>query len=175
MSKTIILGITASIAAYKSCDIVRAFIKEGHSVECVLTKNAEHFITPLSLQTLSNNQVHRSMFDKKQNFDIAHISLAKKADIILIAPASADIIAKLACGIADDLLTTTVLASKAKVIICPAMNSAMYEHKATVKNMQTLIEYGYKIIEAEDGGLACKDIGKGRLASTDKIVKEALL
>ncbi|MDR0822919.1 MAG: phosphopantothenoylcysteine decarboxylase [Endomicrobium sp.] len=175
MSKTIILGITAGIAAYKSCGIIRAFVKAGHSVECILTKNAEHFITPLSLQTLSNNQVHRSMFDKKQNFDITHISLAKKADVILIAPASADIIAKLACGIADDLLTATVLASKAKIIICPAMNSAMYEHKATIKNMQTLIEYGYKIVEAQEGELACKDFGKGRLASIDKIVQEALL
>ncbi|MDR3244636.1 MAG: phosphopantothenoylcysteine decarboxylase [Elusimicrobiota bacterium] len=173
-SKNIILGISASIAAYKACDIIRAFIKRGANIDCILTKNAANFITPLTLQTLSKNKVWTDMFEKPDNWDIEHIALAKKADIIIIAPASANAIARLAAGMADDMLTSVVLASKAKVIICPAMNTAMYEHKATVSNIAKLIEYGYKIIEPQEGALACCDTGKGRLAPTDQIIKEAL-
>jgi phosphopantothenoylcysteine synthetase/decarboxylase len=114
------------------------------------------------------------MFEKLKNWDIEHIALAKKADIIVIAPATANAIARLAAGMADDLLTSVVLASKAKVIICPAMNEAMYEHKATKLNLAKLIEYGYKIIAPQEGELACSETGKGRLAPVEQIVQEAL-
>ncbi|MDR2860669.1 MAG: hypothetical protein LBV66_02410 [Elusimicrobiota bacterium] len=170
--KNIILGITGSIAAYKACDIIRGLIKESAFVECILTKNAAEFITPLTIETLSKNRVHTKMFDKHKSWEIEHISLAQKANLILIAPASADIIARLASGRADDLLCSTVLASKAQIIVCPAMNTNMYNHKATQNNMEILKSFGYKIISAEKGELACGQIGDGRLASIDKIISE---
>ncbi|MDR1952335.1 MAG: hypothetical protein LBQ37_02325 [Elusimicrobiota bacterium] len=173
-SKNIILGITGSIAAYKACDIIRKLVKEGANVECILTKRAAEFITPLTLQTLSKNKVHTHMFGKNHNWDIEHISLAKKADIILIAPASADSIARFAAGRADDLLSCTVLASKAKIIICPAMNSNMYNHKAVRNNISILESFGYKIIPAQKGELACGDSGDGRLALIDTIISETV-
>jgi phosphopantothenoylcysteine synthetase/decarboxylase len=174
MSKNIVLIISASIAAYKALDIIRGLIKKECNVECILTKNASEFITPLSVQTLSNNKVYTDMFAKTPKWDIEHISLAKKANAILIAPASANIIALLACGMADDLATSVVLASKAKVLIAPAMNSNMYSHKAVSNNLETLKSYGYKIIEPQKGKLACGDIGEGKLASIEHIIDETL-
>jgi phosphopantothenoylcysteine synthetase/decarboxylase len=170
--KNIVLGITGSIAAFKACDIIRALVKDGAILETILTKNGAQFITPLTLQTLSKNKVHLSMFNKQNNWEIDHISLAKKADLILIAPASADIIARLAVGRADDLLTCTVLASKSKVLICPAMNSAMYNHPATQNNFQILKSYGYKIVDSQNGELACGDFGDGRLADIEVILSQ---
>lgn len=172
--KNIVLGITGSIAAYKACDIVRGLVKEGANLECILTKNGAEFITPLTLQTLSKNKVHGKMFDKNQSFEIEHISLSKKADLILIAPASADIIARLAAGRADDLLSCVVLASLAKVMLCPAMNVNMYRHKATQNNLSILKSYGYLIIDCEKGELACGDIGEGRLAAVETIIAQTI-
>jgi len=168
--KNIILGVCGSIAAYKACEIIRSLIKLSANVECILTKNGAQFITPLTLQTLSQNKVNTDMFVSQTDWEIDHVSLAKKADLILIAPATADIIARLAAGRADDLLSSTVLASKAKVLICPAMNTNMYNHKATQKNIETLKSYGYKFVRPASGELACGDTGDGRLAPVKEIV-----
>ncbi|MDR2772918.1 MAG: phosphopantothenoylcysteine decarboxylase [Elusimicrobiota bacterium] len=173
-SKNIVLGVTGSIAAYKSCSIIRRLIKEGANVECILTKSGAEFITPLTLQTLSKNRVYDRVFDRNYKFEIAHISLSKKADVILVAPATADSIAKLALGRAEDLLSSVILASKAKIIICPAMNTNMYKHPAVQKNISTLQSFGYTIVSSEDGELACGDKGDGRLASIDTIVSTTI-
>jgi phosphopantothenoylcysteine decarboxylase/phosphopantothenate--cysteine ligase len=169
-NKNIILGICGSIAAYKSCDVIRQLAKLEANIECILTKNGSEFITPLTLQTLSRNKVYRDMFENSYKIEINHISLAQRADIILIIPATADIIARLACGRADDLLTCTVLASKANIVICPAMNADMLEHEATQSNIETLKSYGYKFIAPEKGELACGSWGEGRLASQEAII-----
>jgi len=169
--KNIIIGVCGGIAAYKACDLIRALVKEGANTECILTKNGAKFITPLTLQTLSKNKVWTKMFDSESEWDIDHISLAKKADIIVVAPATANIIAKLAAGAAGDLLTTTILASKAKILICPSMNTNMLNHPATSKNIEILKSYGYKIVDSQKGELACGDIGDGRLADTETILK----
>jgi phosphopantothenoylcysteine synthetase/decarboxylase len=173
-NKNVILGICGSIAAYKSCDIVRQLIKLKANVECILTKGGSKFITPITLQTLSKNKIYIDMFEVPDKWEIRHISLAQKADIIVIAPATADIIARLACGMADDLLACTVLASKADILICPAMNPNMFNHKATRKNIETLKSYGYRFVISEKGELACGDCGDGRLAPVEVIIKEVL-
>ena len=170
--KNIILGVCGAIAAYKTCDIIRSLVKSGANVECILTENGSKFITALTLQTLSKNKVYRGMFDEPETWEISHISLAKKADIIAVVPATADIISRLACGRADDLLACAILASKAKIIICPSMNSNMLNHKATQNNISVLKSYGYKFVNPESGELACGDIGDGRLANTETIVSE---
>jgi phosphopantothenoylcysteine synthetase/decarboxylase len=169
-NKNIILGICGCIAAYKSCDIVRGLVKLKANVECILTANGSEFITPLTLQTLSKNKVYMDMFVTIDKWEINHISLAQKSDIIVIVPATTDIIAKLACGRSDELLTCTVLTSKSLILICPAMNSNMFYHKATQNNIETLKNYGYKFIMPENGELACGDYGNGRLASIDVII-----
>jgi phosphopantothenoylcysteine synthetase/decarboxylase len=169
-NKNIILGVCGGIAANKSCDIIRQLVKLNANVECILTKSGSEFITPLTLQALSKNKVHTSMFDVPDTWLINHISLAQKADVIVVVPATADIIARLACGRSDDLLACTALASKAEVLICPAMNSNMFNHKATQINIETLKSYGYKFVMPEKGELACGDCGDGRLAQIDVIV-----
>ncbi|MDR1087280.1 MAG: phosphopantothenoylcysteine decarboxylase [Endomicrobium sp.] len=169
-NKNIILGICGGIAAYKSCDIIRKLIKLKANVKCILTAGGSKFISPLTLQTLSKNKVHMSMFDIPENWEINHISLADEADVILVAPATADVIARLACGRSDDLLACTILASKAKVLICPAMNANMFNHKATKNNIDLLKGYGYNFVSPEKGELACGDCGDGRLACAKTIV-----
>lgn len=169
-SKNIVLGVCGGIAAYKSCDIIRQLVKLKANVECILTKSGSKFITPLTLQILSKNKVHTDMFDIPDKWEINHISLAQKADIIIIIPATADIIARLACGRADDLVACTVLASKAKILVCPAMNSNMFNHKSTQDNIEILKSYGYQFIMPEKGELACGDCGNGRLASVHVII-----
>jgi phosphopantothenoylcysteine decarboxylase/phosphopantothenate--cysteine ligase len=169
--KNIIVGVSGSIAAYKACDIVRRLIKLEANVECILTANGAKFITPLTLETLSRNRVYTGMFEQTQKWEIDHISLAQKADVILAAPATADIIARLAAGRADDLLCSTILASKAKIAICPAMNANMFNHKATQKNIETLKSYGYVFAMPQKGELACGITGDGRLADIDTIIK----
>jgi phosphopantothenoylcysteine synthetase/decarboxylase len=171
-NKNVILGICGSIAAYKSCDIIRRLVKLKANVECILTRSGSEFITPITLQTLSKNKVYIDMFEIPDKWEKNHISLAKKADIIIIAPATADMIAKFACGRADDLLACVVLASKADILICPAMNTNMFNHMATRKNIVTLKSYGYRFIMPEKGELACGDCGDGRLASVEVIIKE---
>ncbi|MCA6072116.1 MAG: phosphopantothenoylcysteine decarboxylase [Endomicrobium sp.] len=169
-NKNIVLGVCGCIAAYKSCDVIRQLVKLKANVECILTKSGSKFITPLTLQTLSKNKVHTNMFDILDKWEINHISLAQKADVIIVVPATADIIARLACGRADDLIACTALASKAKILVCPAMNSNMFNHKATQNNIEILKSYGYQFIMPENGELACGDWGNGRLANVDVIV-----
>ena len=169
--KRIVLGVTGSIAAYKSCDIISSLRKFGHEVKVVMSSDAGHFITPLTLQTLSANEVCSDMFKLPEKRDIYHTSLAMWADLILIAPASADMISKLACGLANCIVSATVLASKSKVLIAPAMNDSMYKHKAIQENISRLKKFGYKFIGPKKGHLACGYEGIGHIADTEDIVK----
>lgn len=161
--KTVLLGVTGGIAAYKMANVASALRKTGAEVHCILTKNATQFITPLTFETLTNNRCIVDTFDRNFQYDVAHVSLAKKADVILIAPATANVIAKLAHGLADDMLTTTVLAARCPKLIAPAMNTAMLENPATQENLATLRRYGFTVIEPASGMLACKDVGRGKL------------
>lgn len=171
--KEIILGVTGSIAAYKSCDLIRRLQEAGFNISVIMTKEAEEFITPLTLETLSGNRVYRQMFDQaRENWEIDHISLAEKADLVLIAPATANIIGKIAYGIADDILSCTVISTKAPVVICPAMNEAMYKNKIVQENIRKLQGVGYKLVGPVKGRLACGKTGEGCLAPVDKIVDE---
>ena len=170
--KEIILGITGSIAAYKAAEIANRLTKLNISVHTIMTDAATKFITPLTFQTLTKNKVYMDMFEEIFYHDVRHISLAQKADCFLIAPASANIIGKIAAGIADDMLTTVIMAFKNKpIIICPAMNTAMYENPITQRNIKTLTELGYLFIEPKESRLACGDLGKGALADIDEIIK----
>lgn len=170
--KNIILGVTASIAIYKACDIVRRLKDEGFSVTVVMTEEAEEFIRPIVFQTLSGNKVYRGLFDEPHSWEIEHVSLAKKADLVLIAPATANIIAKVSSGICDDLLTCIVSATKAAVLISPAMNENMYKNKITQENIKRLKSLGYRFIEPRVGRLACGEKGLGCLAEVETIIKE---
>ena len=161
--KNVVVGVTGSIAAYKAAELVSRLRKSGKNVRVILTKNGSEFITPLTLETLSGYPVACDMFEKKTQYEVEHIALAKWADAFVIAPATANFIAKYTVGIADDMLTTTVLAAKAPVIIAPAMNTAMYEHVTMQENMKTLKERGVHFIEPGAGLLACGDVGKGRM------------
>lgn len=169
--KTVILGITGGIAAYKTPELVRLFVKNGSNVHVILTKAGSQFVTPLTLQTLSKNPVHTDMFDLLEEMEIGHISLAQKADVVLIAPATANIIAKIAHGISDDFLSTVVTATKAPVILAPAMNTNMWENPITQENVKKLKNLGYKFLEPEEGELACGDSGKGRMAEVKTIAE----
>ena len=170
MKKNIVLGVTGSIAAYKACDITSKLAKKSINIDVIMTKSATNFVHPLTFQTLSSNVVNVDMFDDIKYWEVNHISLAKKADILLIAPATANIIAKLANGIADDMLSSVALATKNQIIIAPAMNTNMYENPATIENIEKLKKRGVKFIEPDSGMLACKDVGKGKLADVDTIV-----
>jgi phosphopantothenoylcysteine decarboxylase / phosphopantothenate---cysteine ligase len=171
--KTIVVGVTGGIAAYKAAELVRLLVKDGAFVRVIMTKNAQEFITPLTLQTLSGNPVATETFNLTQESEIGHIRLADTADLILIAPASADVIGKLAHGIADDLLTTVLLATMAPVLVAPAMNVHMYAHPAVQENIRILAQRGYRFVEPGEGFLACGYEGKGRLADPEDIVEEA--
>jgi phosphopantothenoylcysteine decarboxylase/phosphopantothenate--cysteine ligase len=170
--KKILLAVTGGIAAYKCAELIRLFIKNDAQVKVLMTKNAQEFITPLTLQTLSNHSVYRETFSLIKDFDIAHIALAQEADILVIAPATANIIGKIAAGLADDLLTTVVMATKAPVLICPSMNTNMYENVIVRENIQKLTSRGYHMMEADSGELACKSEGVGRLPELSDIVEE---
>lgn len=171
---TVVLGVTGSIAAYKAAEIVSGLRKRGVAVRVILTRAGAEFITPLTLETLSAAPVVADMFNRTTPWEVEHISLAKQADLFLIAPASADIIAKAAHGIADDMLSTTLLATKAPVYFAPAMNVNMYENVAVQENIALLCRRGCKMIEPESGMLACGDTGKGRLASVDEIINTVM-
>ena len=175
MSKCVVIGVSGGIAAYKTANLVSDLVKHGVKVHVIMTKNATNFITPTTFEVLSGNKCIVDTFDRGFTFEVEHISLAKKADLILIAPATANIIAKLSAGIADDMLTTTVLAAKCPILVAPAMNTNMYEHITVRNNLEKLSSYGYEIIEAASGRLACGDVGKGKLADIevlfDHIVK----
>ena len=170
--KHVLLGVTGGIAAYKSAELIRLFIKAGSQVKVIMTKHAMEFITPMTLQTLSGNPVYHDMFSLIRDHDIAHISLAQEADILVIAPATANVIGKIAAGLADDLLTTVALATKAPILICPAMNTNMYEHPIVLENIRKLVGHGCHIMAAEAGELACKSEGSGRLPDVEDILDE---
>lgn len=169
--KTIVLGITASIAAYKACDLVSALKKKGYDVICIMTSHAKHFVTSLTLETLSGNKVYDDMFTLPEKRETVHISLAELADLVVIFPATANIIGKLASGISDDLLTCTVISTKSPVLIAPAMNTNMYKHKITEKNINELKKIGYKFIGPEKGHLACGCVGVGHIKDTRETVE----
>jgi len=166
----IVIGITGGIACYKMCEVVSGLKKAGAGVDVVMTKNATQFVAPLTFETLSQRPVTVDMFAKKKRFDVEHVALAQKADGLVIAPATANIIGKLACGIADDMLSTTVLAAKCPIIIAPAMNTAMLESKAVRENLQTLASRGYIILPCGEGRLACGDTGKGKMCEPQVIL-----
>jgi phosphopantothenoylcysteine decarboxylase / phosphopantothenate---cysteine ligase len=170
-NQTIILGISGGIAAYKCCELTRLLVKEGANVHCILTKAGTQFVTPLTLQTLSGNPVHEDMFNLIRESEIGHISLADRADLILTAPATADLIAKVAAGICDDLLTTVICATQAPLAFAPSMNVNMWANPITQRNVNTLREAGYHIIEPAEGELACGYEGKGRLPNPEQIVE----
>ena len=170
--KNIILGVSASIAIYKSCDIIRRIKEKIGSVTVVMTKESEELIRPVVFQSLSGSKTYSGLFDSPDTWEVEHISLAKKADLILIAPATANIIAKLAAGICDDLLTCIILATKAPVLIAPAMNENMYSNKITQENIAKLKKLGYVFVGPREGKLACGDLGVGCLADIDTIIKK---
>jgi phosphopantothenoylcysteine decarboxylase/phosphopantothenoylcysteine decarboxylase/phosphopantothenate--cysteine ligase len=174
--KTILLGITGSIAAYKAADLANQITKIGYNVEVIMTESAVKFITPLTLQTLTKNKVYTDMFDEITPEEVKHISLAKKADICIIAPATANIIGKIANGIADDFLSTAILALKDKpVFIAPAMNTNMYENPIVQENIEKLKARGFMIIEPRESVLACGDLGKGAMADVSEIMDRIFL
>jgi phosphopantothenoylcysteine decarboxylase/phosphopantothenate--cysteine ligase len=170
--KTVILGVTASIAIYKACDIVRALRNEGINVVVLMSARAEELVRPLVFQSLSGNKVHRGMFEEPEAWQIEHIGLAEQADCVLIAPATANVIAKIAGGICDDLLTCVVCATKAPVVIAPAMNENMYLNRITQGNIKKLEGLGYKFCSPRCGKLACGKTGTGCLAAVEDIVKQ---
>ncbi len=172
-SQTVLLGVTGCIAAYKAAEIVRGLQKEGLRVKVVMTEHASHFVDPLTFRALTHEPVGLGLFDNPQD-PIHHISLAQEADLFVIAPCTANVMAKLSHGLADDLLTTTALATTAPLMVAPAMNVHMYENVATQENMARLKERGVSFIEADEGYLACGDVGKGRLADPDRIVAAVL-
>ena len=173
--KTVILGVTGSIAAYKACELVRLFVKNGNiDVHVIMTAAAGEFVTPLTFRTLSRNPVSINMFDKLEQWTPEHISLAEKADILVIAPCTANVIAKIAHGISNDMLTSTTLATRAPLLIAPAMNTGMLDNPATQDNIKLLKSRGAKFIDTEDGDLACGTTGRGRMARPQYIFKKTM-
>lgn len=168
--KCVLLGVTGGIAAYKMANVASGLRKAGATVHVIMTENATKFITPLTFETLTNNRCVVDTFARDFQYDVKHISLAKAADLILIAPATANVIAKLANGLADDMLTTTVLAAKCKKLVAPAMNTAMLENPITQDNIARLKRYGFGIIEPAVGMLACKDVGSGKLPEPETLL-----
>jgi len=162
-NKKVVLGVTGGIAAYKAAELIRALIKRGAQVRVIMTKSAKEFISPLTLQTLSQNQVYTDMFVPAEKYEMAHITLAEFADAFVIAPATANIIGKIASGIGDDLLSTTIMAQEKPTLICPAMNDKMLANPIVQENISKLKKLGYVVMESAQGELACKTSGKGRL------------
>ncbi|HEY1050237.1 MAG TPA: flavoprotein [Prosthecobacter sp.] len=167
----IILGVTGSIAAYKAADLASQLSKAGHKVTCVLTRSALEFVTPLTLSTLSKNPVITDLFAEKEGWQPGHIQLADEAELLLIAPATANILASMANGFANDALTAIALATRAPILIAPAMNGKMWQHPATQKNVETLRGFGHRFVEPAAGMLACGYEGVGRLAEVDTILQ----
>lgn len=172
--KTVVLGVTGSIAAYKMANVASMLIKLHADVHVIMTQNACQFITPVTFETLTGNKCMVDTFDRNFQFHVAHVSIAKKADVVLVAPASANVIGKLANGIADDMLTTTVMACTCKVIVAPAMNTNMYHNPIVQDNLKKLAGYGYEIIAPAKGMLACRDEGDGKMPSEDVLVNHIL-
>ena len=172
--KTVVLGVTGSIAAYKIASLASRLVKLHADVHVIMTPNATHFITPITFETLTGNKCLVDTFDRNFQFHVAHVSLAQRADVLLIAPASADVIGKIANGIADDMLTTTVMACTAPVLISPAMNTHMYENPIVQDNLQKLRSFGYTVIEPAVGMLACRDVGAGKMPEPEVLLQHLL-
>jgi phosphopantothenoylcysteine decarboxylase/phosphopantothenate--cysteine ligase len=172
--KTILLGVSSSIAAYKAANLASLLTKQHAKVQVIMTQNATNFITPTTFETLTGRKCLIDTFDRNFKFEVEHISVAKEASAVLIAPATANVIAKLAHGIADDMLTTTVLACTCPKLIAPAMNTAMYENPITQDNLKLLEHYGYEVIEPATGMLACKDVGKGKFPDEALLVEHVI-
>ena len=172
--KCVVLGVTGSIAAYKIASIASALVKLEADVHVIMTKNATNFINPITFETLTSNKCLVDTFDRNFEFNVEHVSLAKAADIFMVAPASANVIGKLAHGIADDMLTTTILAAKCKKIISPAMNTGMFENQIVQDNLETLRKYGFEIIDPACGYLACGDTGAGKMPEPDVLLQYIL-
>lgn len=168
--KTVVLGVTGSIAAYKMANLTSMLVKQHADVYVLMTKNATNFIHPITFETLTNHKTLVDTFDRNFNYNIEHVSLAKKADVVLVAPASANVIGKIANGIADDMLTTTVMACKCKKLIAPAMNTQMFENPIVQDNLKKLEHYGMTVIQPAVGLLACKDVGAGKLPSEEELM-----
>ena len=174
MSKCVVIGVTGGIAVYKALDVISALRKKDIEVHVIMTESASKFVNPLTFQSISQNMVVTDMFAEPKAWEIQHISLAQKADLMLIAPATANVIGKISNGIADDMLSTTVMATKAKVLIAPAMNTNMYQNPIVQNNISKLKDFGYKFIEPASGRLACGDIGIGKLADLNTIVERVI-
>ena len=170
----IVLGVTGGIAVYKACEVLRLLQKQGIDVYVVMTKNACQFVAPLTFETLSGHPVAVDTFERPATWEVEHIALAKRADLFLIVPATANIIGKMACGIADDMLSTTVMATRAPVMIAPAMNTGMWDNPATQENIKTLISRGVHVVAPATGYLACGDSGAGKLEDVGIIAERAL-
>lgn len=168
-TKCVLVGVCGGIAAYKALDVISSLKKRGFEIHVIMTKSSTEFVTPLSFQSISQNLVVKDMFDEPKAWEIQHISLAKKADLVVIIPATANIIGKVANGIADDMLSTTIMATRAPVLFAPAMNTNMYTNIIVQENIEKLKKYGYEFINPEKGRLACGDFGDGKLASTNLI------
>ena len=172
--KNIVLGVTGGIACYKACELASALVKQHANVQVIMTDNATKFVTPITFEQLTGNKALTDTFDRNFVHSVEHISVADKADMVIIAPATANIIAKLAHGIADDMLTTTVLACRCPKAISPSMNTAMLENQVTQDNIETLRHYGWEIIEPDSGRLACGAVGKGKLPSPESLLEVCL-
>lgn len=172
--KTVLLGVSGSIAAYKAAALASMLVRKECNVHVIMTANAVNFINPVTFETLTGNRCITGMFDRDFTHNVEHVALAKQADAVIVAPATADVIAKMASGIADDMLTTTILTCDCPKIIAPAMNTAMYRNAATVSNIQKLIDYGFIVIEADSGHLACGDDGAGRMPEPDILLEYVL-
>ena len=173
--KTIVLGVTGSIAAYKTANLASMLVKLNADVHVIMTQNATKFITPMTFETLTNNKCIVDTFDRNFSFDVKHVSLAKKGDLFLVAPCTANVIGKVVGGICDDMLTTTIMATKAPVLFAPAMNTGMWENPILQDNLQKLRHYGYHIIEPVVGRLACGDTGSGKMPSEETLLEHILL
>ena len=167
--KTIVIGVGGGIAAYKTASLVSKLSKTEADVHVIMTENAKNFINPITFETLTGNKCMVDTFDRNFRFNVAHVAIAKKADLFMVAPATANLIAKFACGLADDMLTTTFLASKCKKMVVPAMNTAMYENPVTGDNLKKLESYGIEVIEPSEGYLACGDTGKGKMPEPEQL------
>lgn len=169
--KTVLLGVTGGIASYKSASLASLLVKSGAQVHVLMTENAKNFINPITFETLTGHKCLTDTFDRNFEFNVEHVALAKKADLVMIAPATANVIAKLAHGIADDMLTTTILACRCPKIIAPAMNTAMYENQITQDNMNLLRKYGMEVITPACGHLACGDTGAGKMPEPETLIQ----
>lgn len=166
----VLLIVGGGIAAYKSLELVRLFKKAGHEVTPVLTKGGEHFVTPMALGALAKSGVYTSLWELKDEIEMGHIELSRSADFVLVCPATADLLAKMAAGLADDLATTLLLATDKKVVVAPAMNVRMWQHPATERNLAQLKVDGVTVIDPDEGEMACGEFGPGRLAEPEAIV-----